>query len=163
MMFHASIAVHDPERAAHVIAELWGGEAFPFSPGRRGSWIVAAGDERGSIVEVDPLGHLLHLDGPAHANDPLNTSLPRESSTHLALGTVLSREQVADIGRREGWTVRDRKRSGFAVVELWLEDSVMLELLTKEMQSDYLLANTLESWRKRVQDLQKAQDSQGKR
>ena len=61
------------------------------------------------------------------------------NSMHLAVGVGLTPEQVIAIGEREGWTTRRRRRGGsFDVIELWLEDHFMLEVLTPEMQADYL-------------------------
>jgi hypothetical protein len=148
MIFHTSISAEDPEHVAHVVAELWGGEAFPFAPSRRGSWIVAAGDDRGTILEIYPHGHLLHADREKHANDPLRTDLPRATATHVAIGTILTPEQVEAIGEREGWVVRRMSRGGgFDVIELWAENAVMFEVVTNEMVPDYLQSNTLEKWR----------------
>ncbi|HLL30517.1 MAG TPA: hypothetical protein VK403_05935, partial [Allosphingosinicella sp.] len=45
---HISIAAERPKQAARLIAELWGGRAYPFPPVAEGSWIAMAGDERGS-------------------------------------------------------------------------------------------------------------------
>lgn len=148
MIFHTSIAALDPEHVARVVAELWAGEAFPFAPSRPGSWVVAAGDYRGTILEIYPHGHLLHADREKHANDPLRTDIPQASSTHVAIGTVLAPEQVEAIGQREGWVVRRLRRGGgFDVIELWAENAVMFEVITNEMVQEYLDSNTLEKWR----------------
>jgi hypothetical protein len=53
MILHASMSANDPRHVAHVIAELWRGEALPFAP-VPGSWIAMAGDSRGSGIEVYP-------------------------------------------------------------------------------------------------------------
>jgi hypothetical protein len=45
------------------------------------------------------------------------------------------------IATREGWPAKYRKRGGlFGVVELWIEGRQMIEVLTPEMQSEYLSA-----------------------
>lgn len=151
MIFHTSIAAYDPERVARVVAELWGAEVFPFAPSRKGSWMVVAGDERGTLLEVYPHGHLLFADREKHANDPLREDLPQASATHVAIGTVLQEEQVFGIGAREGWTVRKLSRGGgFDVIELWLEDAIMLEIITEEMKARYLESNTIDHWRKLI-------------
>ena len=56
MLFHLSIDADDPRNVANVIAELWGGHAFPFPPVLTGSWVAMAGDDRGTTVEVYPRG-----------------------------------------------------------------------------------------------------------
>ena len=60
-------------------------------------------------------------------------------AVHLALASQLSPEQVLAIGEREGWRTRRCRRGGsFDVIEFWLEDHFMLEVLTPEMQAEYL-------------------------
>ncbi|MBL7373574.1 hypothetical protein INQ23_30090, partial [Escherichia coli] len=48
----------------------------------------------------------------------------------------------------EGWPVKYRKRGGvFGVLELWVEGSRMIEVLTPEMQAEYRAGLTVENWR----------------
>jgi len=72
MLFHLSIDADDPRNVANVIAELWGGHAFPFPPVLTGSWVAMAGDDRGTTVEVYPRGAELHeAPGDADASVPI--------------------------------------------------------------------------------------------
>jgi hypothetical protein len=147
MLFHASIAVADPQRVARVVAELWGGQIFPFSPGVGNSWMVIADDDRGTGLEVYPHGHLLKQVPEPGAT--LKTDLPRESATHVALGTILSREQVLAIGKREGWNTYEKRRvagGGFNVIEMWAENTTMFEVLPKTALEEYLKSTRSESW-----------------
>lgn len=150
MIIHSSICARNPERAAKVIAELWGGEAIPFFPTRNGSWIALAGDDRGTAMEVSYPGYLFTSDLPESESpmtkEPfaLNTPL---TSTHFAIETKLSESDVLEIGRRENWCTRVRGRNlPFAVVELWIEDHLLLEVLTPEMKADYLRAASRDGW-----------------
>ena len=70
MLFHLSIDADDPRNVANVIAELWGGQAFPFPPVLTGSWVAMAGDDRGTTVEVYPRGAELH-EAPGDADAQL--------------------------------------------------------------------------------------------
>lgn len=147
MLFHASIAAADPKRVAGVIAELWGGKIFPFSPGVGNSWMVIADDGRGTGLEVYPHGHLLRQNPVPGA--PLKTDLPFESATHVALGTVLSREEVFAIGKREGWNTFDKRRvagGGFNVIEMWAENTTMFEVLPEAALEEYLKSTRSQSW-----------------
>lgn len=147
MLFHASIAAADPKRVASVVAELWGGKIFPFSPGVGNSWMVIADDGRGTGLEVYPHGHLLRQTPVPGA--PLKTDLPLESATHIALGTILTREEVFAIGKREGWNTFDKRRvagGGFNVIELWAENTQMFEVLPKPALEEYLLSTRSQSW-----------------
>ncbi len=147
MLFHASIAAADPQRVAGVVAELWGGKIFPFSPGVGNSWMVIADDGRGTGLEVYPHGHLLRQNPVPGA--PLKTDLPLESATHVALGTILSREEVFAIGKREGWNTLDKRRvagGGFNVIEMWAENTQMFEVLPEAALEEYLKSTRSQSW-----------------
>jgi hypothetical protein len=58
----------------------------------------------------------------------------------------LDQEGVLAIAHREGWAAKYRKRGGvFGVIELWIEGRQMLEVLTPDMQAEYLAAMTKEN------------------
>jgi hypothetical protein len=145
MLFHLSIDARDPRHVAGVIAELFGsGKAAPFPPVARGSWVALAMDERNTTVEVYPRGTVLQpVEGDA---DGVGVPDPARGTefgvaTQLAMATQLTREQVLAIAGREGWPAKYRKRGGaFGVIELWLEGDRMVEVLTAEMQAEYLAA-----------------------
>jgi hypothetical protein len=132
-----------------VLAELWRGEVHPFPPVIDGSLIVMAGDDRNSCIEVYPRGTELHaVEGDADAVGIINPAASARSATHLAIASPLSVEEIFAIGQREGWTAKYRKRGGaFGVVELWIENSLMVEVLTQDMVSEYLEAMTIPGWR----------------
>jgi hypothetical protein len=139
MLFHMSIAADDPQHDASVIAELWRGQARPFPPVTEGSWMALAGDERGTLIEVYPLGTVLR-ETPGDADTHGEASgMDRFSPTHGAIATTLDQDAVLAIAAREGWPAKYRKRGGmFGVIELWIEGRQMMEVLTPEMQSEYL-------------------------
>jgi hypothetical protein len=141
MLFHMSIAAEDPQHVAGVLAELWQGEARPFPPVSDNGWVALAGDERGTLIEVYPQGTVLREsegDVDAHG-DPSGTD--RFSASHGAIATHLDRKAVLALAEREGWPAKYRKRGGlFGVVELWIEGRQMMEVLTPEMQAEYLAA-----------------------
>ncbi|NIJ20964.1 hypothetical protein FHS95_002656 [Sphingomonas naasensis] len=147
MLFHLSIDADDPRRVAQVIAELWGGVASPFPPVIDGSWIAMAGDDRNTAVEVYPRGtELVEAEGDADAVGAIGGN-GRHSSTHFAMATAMGVEQVLAIAKREGWPAKYRKRGGaFGVLELWIEGSRMIEVLTPEMQAEYRATMTVAGW-----------------
>jgi hypothetical protein len=148
MLFHLSIAAHDPRHVAQVMAELWGGEAFPFPPVAQGSWIAVAGDDRGTAMEVYPADVVLReSEGDADAHGEA-TGLVAFTATHAAIASTLDQDAVFAIAAREGWPAKYRKRGGvFGVIEMWIEGRQMVEVLTPEMQREYLGAMNLENWR----------------
>ncbi|MBP2302243.1 hypothetical protein [Azospirillum picis] len=148
MLFHVSIAAHDPRHVAGVIAELWGGEALLFPPVSDNGWIVLAGDDRRTALEVYPIDTVLReAEGDADAYGEA-TGQVHFTATHAAIGTPLSQEAVLDIAAREGWPAKYRKRGGmFGVVEVWIEGRQMIEVLTPEMQSEYKATMSADNWR----------------
>ena len=141
MLFHMSIAADDPKHVADVIAELWQGRVRPFRSVSDGGWMVFAGDERGTLIEVYPHGTVLcETDGDADAHGE-TLGADRLSATHAAIATELDREAILAIAAREGWSAKYRKRGGmFGVVEMWIEGRQMIEVLAPEMQAEYLAA-----------------------
>jgi hypothetical protein len=148
MIFHASIPADEPERVARVIAEIWGGEAFRFPPWP-GGWVAMAGDERNSTLEVYPRGNLVTPgEGAEQAQPAADANPARFGCFHLAIATAKTAEEIHAIGRREGWRAVRCSRGGvFDVIELWLENSLLVEVLTEEMQHDYKTRLTMDTWR----------------
>ena len=145
MIFHFSIAADDPKRTATMLAELWRGEALPFPMLGKGSWVAHAGDDRRSSVEVYPRDVALYYG--ERFGDLREEKLPRNGPFHAAVATPLSIEEVEEIGRRYGCKTRVCQRGPwFRVIELWVDDALMLEMLTPEMQQEYVTNLTLENW-----------------
>jgi hypothetical protein len=149
MIHHLSFAAENPQRAASAIAELWGGEAFPFPPVAKGSWVAISGDARGTTIEVYPLGAELHpVDGDADGEARMAATPARFSATHAAIATALDAEAVYALARRHGWLAKYRKRGGiFGVIEVWVENAFLLEVLTPEMQREYTDFMSPDAWR----------------
>jgi hypothetical protein len=138
MLFHISIAAERPKQAARLVAELWGGRAYPFPPVAQGSWIAMAGDERGSAIEVYPLGTELHEgDGESMAR-ALAGRPSRHGPVHVAIATQLDVDEVKGIAQRFGAPAKLCSRGPFQVIEVWVEGCFMIEVLTPRMQAEYL-------------------------
>lgn len=136
MLFHASIGAQEPARVASVLAEMLQGEARPFPP-FPGSFIVVAGDEYGSSLEIYPLGQVL-VPGKEQAEAVSLADADRPSETHIAVGTKLDEAALHAIAAREWWISRTCVRGGaFHVVEIWVENRILIEALTPSMQAEY--------------------------
>ena len=145
MIFHFSIAADDPKRTATMLAELWRGEALPFPMLGKGSWVAHAGDDRRSTIEVYSRDVAIHYG--ERFGDLREEKLPRNGPFHAAVATPLSIEEVEEIGRRYGCKTRVCQRGPwFRVIEFWVDDCLMLEMLTPEMQQEYVTNLTLENW-----------------
>lgn len=149
MLFHMSIAASDPKHVAAVIAELWGGEALPFPPISTDGWIALAGDDRGTGLEVYPADIVLaETPGDADAQG-VKAASPGLSPTHAAIATAMDREQVLALAKREGWPAKYRMRGEmFGVIEMWIEGRQMLEVLTPEMQAQYVSSMSISNWKR---------------
>lgn len=151
MLFHLSIDAHQPHHVASVLAELFGGGTVtPFPPVSEGSWLAMAGDERNTMVEVYPRGTVLEEvpgDADAVGNFDMRAGNVPGFSTHFAMATRLSQDEVMAIAAREGWPAKYRSRAGlFGVIEMWVEGERMIEVLTAEMQAEYLATMTVGKW-----------------
>lgn len=139
MLHHISIAVDRPQQVAEVLAEIFKGRVapFPFNPG---SYVALAGDEFGTLIELYPSGSELIPD--AHEGES-GFQLTQQSSHyapfHAAISVPSSLEEIERIGDRAGWRVFLASREGlFDVIEFWVENRLMLELLTPTMAQKYL-------------------------
>jgi hypothetical protein len=128
MIIHASVPADDTARVARVLSELWRCDYFPFLFPQH--FLVVAGDERGTQIEVGPRGKHI-VPGETMMSFESNPKPSSYSEVHLNIATPLTVEEVLAIGRREGWTARVCDRGGvFNVIEFFLENSFMLELMT---------------------------------
>jgi len=153
MINHISIAVDDPTRTANFLAELWDGMAFPFPP-VEGGYFVIANDGKGTAIEVLPADIVL-VPGEGmpdesdfsletltieHEGQFVKSDRPSDfGSVHLNVTTRLSIEEIRAAADREGWRnlVCNRDRGLFQLVEVWVDDRFMLEIMTEEQTARY--------------------------
>lgn len=145
MLFHVSIEADDPRRVAEVVADLWGGLAAPFPAVAAGSWVALAGDDQGTMIEFYPRGTELHESD--HGATGVAATPRRFNATHYAMATRLSQDEVLAIAARAGWPAKYcRRGDAFGVIEIWAEGCQLIEVLTEEMQAEYVGAVTIENW-----------------
>ena len=148
MIHHLSIPARDPRRVAEVLAELLKGRAYPFVGALPGAYMAVSGDPHGTMIEVYPDGIVLERgegDGPARF---VASAAPPASAVpfHAYLSLPCERDEIEQIGRREGWRTKLLGRGVpgqapvFHVIELWIENRVMLELVTEAMAVAYRTA-----------------------
>ncbi|RYE01835.1 MAG: hypothetical protein EOP61_10125 [Sphingomonadales bacterium] len=147
MLYHVSTDAQNPQRVASVIAQLWDGVATPFPAVIEGSWIAMAGDARNSAIEFYPAGTVL-VQGEGEAGGHGEIRSHRGGSPmHFAMATQKSIPEVRAIAQSHGWPAKVCSRGdAFHVIELWLEGTHMIEVLTPEMQAEYLAAFTVKNW-----------------
>ena len=140
MIHHVSIPVTDTSQVIGVLQELLGGVITEFGP-YRDSWILWTGDDHGTAIEVYPVGTEMYPpDGPGQA-------LFRESihpspfvATHATVSLNRTVQEIQAIAAAHGWRAERLSRGPFDVVEFWIENHVMLELMTPDMEEAYLTA-----------------------
>ncbi len=154
MINHISIAVRNPEKVAGVLAEFWDGFVIPFPPAPN-SFMVLANDGKGSAVEVTPIDTVLVPGEGLPPEENFDRTTPTEEyearfvksdfapqyvATHLNINTNLSEAEVKEIADREGWRVLtcNRGEGLFQLIELWIEDRFMLEVMTPEQTARYV-------------------------
>jgi len=152
MINHISIGVNDPENVAKVLAELWNGIVLPFPPAP-GSFMVLANDGKGTGVEITPINTIIIPgEGLPPEDDVTATTeeyeakfvqsdfVPRYVPTHLNINTKLGIDEIKAIANREGWRtlVANRGAGLFQLVEVWIENRFMLEVMTPEQTERYI-------------------------
>ena len=152
MINHISISVNEPERVANFLAEIWDGIVFPFPPAPD-SFFVIANDGKGTAVEIMPSGTVIvpgeglpPKDNPSAPTEAFEAKfvksdfVPRYVATHLNISTQKSIEEIRELANREGWRVLVCNRGGglFQLVEVWIENTFMFEVMTPEQTKRYI-------------------------
>ena len=84
---------------------------------------------------------------------------PQSPLGHAHGDRHLEPKEVYAIAEREGWPAKYRKRGGvFGVIELWIEGRQMVEVLTPEMQAEYLAGMNIANWKRMLAARAQAQE-----
>ena len=143
MIHHVSIPAREPRHVAEVLAELMGGRCVPFGP-LEGAYMATSGDAHGTMIEVYP--ERATLDIPANDDQVVfgdNAMPPHNWPFHVLLSVPKGREKIEAIGSRQGWRAKTFGRGMrgqqpfFHVVEFWLENRLMIEVVSPEMAREY--------------------------
>ena len=138
MIHHISIPAENPQHVAEVIAKIWGGRSFPF-PDHPGNYLVVTLDSYGTMIEVYALGTELV---PGTDEQPVefghNNTPAQFSASHAAISVPVSFEQIKQIAESEGWRLVRCDRGPFEVIEFWLENRQLIELLAPEIAPQYI-------------------------
>lgn len=140
MIHHISIPATDTRHVAEVLVELFDGQLSGFGP-YRDSWIAWAADDAGTAIEVYPVGTELYPpDGPGQARFRHVEGASPFVATHATVSVDRTVEEIVALADREGWRAVELSRGPHNVVEFWIENAVMLEIMTPEMTAGYLAA-----------------------
>lgn len=154
MIHHISIPADDPLHVAQVLAEVIDGKVGLFPPNPK-SYMVAAGDGYGTLIEIYPTGsEIVPGQGNQQAWFQRNANPATYSLVHAAISVFASLERIERIAVREGWRVLLCSRDGlFDVVEFWIENRLMLELLPPTIVHKYLDAMSPQNLEKLMNDI----------
>lgn len=136
MLHHISISVDNPLHVAKILAQILHGCVVPFAicPG---SYIVLQGDEYGTAIELLPPGIEMTLKQKkvvyAH-----NTNHSHFSAIRATISVSINQYEIEQIARREDWRVIISDRGQFKLIELWIENKFLLELMTPTMTHQYI-------------------------
>lgn len=73
----------------------------------------------------------------------------RAYESHVAVGVELPAREVLAVAHAAGWQARVCNRGGlFDVVEVWVENSYLVEVLDPEQLADYRRSMTVENWKR---------------
>ena len=138
MIHHISIPAKKPEKVANAFQGLFEGDLLDFRP-LENAYMFWLGDKYGTAIEIYPNDITLR---------PGNSKLPcrfkshddsRYNTVHAAISCKKSSEDILKIAEEFGWHAAEFSRGAFRVIEFWLENSFLLELLTPEMTEEYML------------------------
>jgi hypothetical protein len=141
MIHHISIAAHNPLLVSQVLAEVLQGTSAPF-PGYPDSYVALALDSQGTMIEVHPFGTALFPGNEADEGGHLrpNPTSSQYSANHTAISVPVSAAQIQAIADREDWRMVQCRRGDdyFDVIEFWVENQLLIELLPPEIIERYL-------------------------
>lgn len=142
MIHHLSLPAENPEHVATVLAEILDGKVTPLFP-NTGTYAAWSKDDYGTAVEIYPFGFTMQ---PGKDDAPVemvsNTHKASHTECHAAISVALDTEALLSIAKREGWRALEHNRGPFRVVEFWLENRVLIEFFTPEMEKEYTSAVT---------------------
>lgn len=138
MLLDASIPARHPAAVAGFIAELWDTRAMAMPP-VPGRFVVLAADGSGAGLEVYPASTGQERGPRAVLTWPLPS--PATNTSRIVVSTGLDEAEVHLAAGIRGWQSRPATRSAegrqWGVVEVWVEERLLVEVLTPEMQGEF--------------------------
>ncbi len=153
MIHHISIAAHHPLHVSQVLAEVLQGPSIPF-PGHPGSYVALALDLQGTMIEVHPFGKAIFPGDAADSACELQSceASAKYTANHTAISVPVSADQIQAIAAREGWRmVLCHRGNYFDIIEFWIENQLLIELLPPELVTQYLTFMRPQSLQEAVQ------------
>lgn len=149
MIAHVSMPADDCEVVARFLAGVMHGGSLRFPPGGPNAWNCWSKDNAFQIV-VTPRGSVM-VPGPTEQawvkRSPSGGD--RACESHFAIAVPTSAADVLARARARGWLARLCNRGGmFDVVEVWIENAYLVEILDPTQLADYERTMTVEGFAK---------------
>jgi hypothetical protein len=137
MLHHASFAVEDPATVARVLSGMLGTTAIraPAPPFPDGAVFLCFGDGAGSYLEVLPRGHVFDPDARGGLRPEADPA--RLSAAHLLVSAPVSADEIVVMAAAAGWKTEPADTRLFRVLKVWVENTVLLEVLPPEWREAY--------------------------
>jgi hypothetical protein len=111
---------------------------LPAPPFPKGARSVVCGDSHGSLIELIPCGHV--LDAEARGGMIHDREMRPRTGSHVLVSTSMPAEVVLAIAEREGLRAVSLDTGLFQFIKVWIEETVLVELLTPQQLPAYLAA-----------------------
>lgn len=134
MILHASVVADEPKATADTLALLLGGIALPVGPGE-GTWSAVGPEPIGNLISVLARGSEFHRS--AEHVETRCGALARHSAFHLLIDTPLSESEVLLLAEERGCHAHPAKHGAFEVIEFWIDDCLLIEVVTPELGQTY--------------------------
>jgi hypothetical protein len=147
---HVSLPAMDCAHVASVLAEILGGGAVRFPPGGPDAYNCWSKHNDFQIV-VTPCGQVMLAgkDEQVWASRLAQSEDARAYESHFAIAVERSQEEVVSIARAAGWHARVCNRGGFfELVEVWVENAYLVEVLDPGQLEAYRRSMTVENWKR---------------
>jgi hypothetical protein len=153
MLIHTSLPAYDPELVSRVLCEVAGGKRcnFPYP----GGYYIGFDDESSTAIEIYPIDTQLRpgtggeygaLEPPEQSRQNMVRYIGSHEeakyiASHIALTTPLSLDEIYAVAKREGWRAAYcSRRESFRLVEFWLENRILVELILEQDLADAIAA-----------------------
>jgi hypothetical protein len=115
----------------------------PTPPFPCGTWLVVAGDAQGSFLEILPATSVFDPGAPLGIRQRQATL--EAVSAHVLISATVGAEEIQATADRESWRAEEVDTGLFRIIKLWIDGTVLVELLAKGEADRYIKTLVLEA------------------
>lgn len=142
MLFHLSFAVRDPAKVGAFLSAVLGARIVraPSPPFSADSLFVCCGDERGTMISLEPWG-VTYRPGPKNMTAmPRGDDSPPHTPFHGLFLAKVGEAKILELAADAGWPAGRVPNGPFEVINVWLEGTQLIEFTTPELYPAYQAA-----------------------